>query len=81
MPAVVRPFFGPHPEFPLVVAGKEGFVFLRFVFEDGQFLPQHDLGTQRDGPFDFVRLVFLPGASVEPDFGTCSPRASPLQGP
>ena len=69
MGCVLCPLFGADPEFALVVTGEQGPVFLRFMLENRQLLSQHDFRTQRHGPLDFVRLIFLPGPAVQPDFG------------
>src|SRR5579859_7362564 len=65
---VLGALLGPHPEFAFVGARKKGRVLLRFVPEDRLLLAFHEFRTERDGPIDVMRLIFLPGAAVEPDF-------------
>src|SRR5262249_39700806 len=42
-------------------------ILLGMGAENRHFFPLHVVGTERNRPFDFVRLPFFPGAPVEPD--------------
>src|SRR4051812_42536039 len=60
---------GSLPEFAAIgAAGKHGPVFLRLVTKNRDLLFLQIFGAERHHPIDFMRLPFLPGSAVEPDF-------------
>src|SRR6516225_6223660 len=61
--------FGALPKFARVdAAGKHGPVFLRLVPENSEFFPVQIVGTNRHDAVDLMRLPFLPGPAILPNF-------------
>src|SRR5262245_10835097 len=57
--------FGSLPEFAGIAAGKEGFVFLALVHENGLPLVQDIARRERYCDFDLVQVIFLPRAAIQ----------------
>jgi len=72
--SIMVALFSPFPEFPRVVTGKHGGIFLALVAEDGIALDDDFLGAQGNRHINIGNIPFLPGTAVEPQAAIACPR-------